>query len=349
MSTEREIERLVERGLVPAERAEALRRVAARWSVALTPAVAGRIDPADPHDPLVQQFVPSEQELAPLPDELEDPIGDLAHQPVPGIVHRYPDRVLLLPTHACAVYCRFCFRRERVGPGAEALTPAELERALAYVAGDPRIWEVILSGGDPLVLSPRRLGEIVRRLDELANVQVIRVHTRVPVLDPERVGDALLSALSARKALWLVLHVNHARELGPGAREACARLARAGIPLLAQTVLLAGVNDTPAALEELFRALVALRVKPYYLHHLDRAPGTARFRTSLAAGQELVRGLRGRISGLCQPTYVLDIPGGAGKVPIGPSHLGEARDGVRELIDWQGKSHLYVDRDDAVE
>jgi lysine 2,3-aminomutase len=336
---------LVSAGLIPRDRAEALHQVASRWAVALTPGVAARIDAADPRDPLARQFLPHEDESLVGPDELEDPIGDLAFRAVRGIVHRYPDRVLLTPTSVCAVYCRFCFRRERVGPSGESLSPAELERALDYVAGDGRIWEVILSGGDPLVLSPRRLGAIVRRLGEIPHVQVIRVHTRVPAVDPERVTPALVAALDSAKAVWLALHVNHVRELDGAAREAIARIARAGIPMLAQTVLLAGVNDDPTALEELFRALVSLRVKPYYLHHLDLAPGTARFRTSIAAGQALVRGLRGRVSGLCQPTYVLDIPGGAGKVPIGPSYLGEAgADGVRALCDWQGKPHAYSER-----
>jgi lysine 2,3-aminomutase len=339
-----EIAELLAGGLVPPEHAEALREVASRWSVGLTPSLAARIDPADPADPLARQFVPDPEELELAPDELEDPIGDLAHRPVKGIIHRYPDRVLLTPTHACAVYCRFCFRRERVGTGGESLSPAELERALAYVAADARIWEVILSGGDPLVLAPRRLAELVRRLEAIPHVQVIRVHTRVPTADPERVTPELVAALDTAKALWVVLHANHARELDSKARAALARLTRAGIPLLAQTVLLAGVNDDPSALEALFRALVALRVKPYYLHHLDLAPGTARFRTSLAAGQELVRGLRGRVSGLCQPTYVLDIPGGAGKVPIGPSYLGESdAEGAYEVTDWQGKAHRWRD------
>lgn len=343
-----EIADLVSRGLVPPERAEALHQVASRWAVALTPGVAAKLDPADPSDPLARQFVPHPDELLVGPDELADPIGDLAFRAVPGIVHRYPDRVLLTPTHACAVYCRFCFRRERVGPGGDSLSPAELERALAYVAGDSRIWEVILSGGDPLVLSPRRVGELVRRLGEIPHVQVIRVHTRVPAVDPERVTPALVAALESPKAVWLVLHVNHVRELDPAARAAIARITRAGIPVLAQSVLLAGVNDEPAALEELLRTLVSLRVKPYYLHHLDLAPGTARFRTSIEAGQSLVRGLRGRVSGLCQPTYVLDIPGGAGKVPIGPSYLGESNaDGERLVHDWQGKPHTYLDRGDT--
>ncbi len=341
-----EIAELLSAGLVSPERADALHQVASRWAVALTPGLAARIDPADPLDPLARQFVPHEDELLVGPDELGDPIGDLAFRAVKGIVHRYPDRVLLTPTHACAVYCRFCFRRERVGPGGDALAPAELERALDYVAGDARIWEVILSGGDPLVLAPRRIEAIVRRLGEIPHVRVIRVHTRVPAVDPERVTPALVAALESPKAVWLVLHVNHVRELDGAAPGAIARIARAGVPMLAQTVLLAGVNDDPVALEELFRALVALRVKPYYLHHLDLAPGTARFRTSIAAGQALVGGLRGRVSGLCQPTYVLDIPGGAGKVPIGPSYLGETdADGTRVVSDWQGKPHAYSERD----
>jgi len=340
-----EIAELVEAGLVPRERADALRRVASRWSVALTPGLAARIDPADPADPLARQFVPDAAELFADPDELEDPTGDLAHRPVPGIVHRYPDRALLKPTAACAVYCRFCFRRERVGPGGESLGAEQLERAFAYLEAHSEIWEVILSGGDPLVLAPRRLAAIVRRLDAIPHVRVIRIHSRVPAADPALVTDELVGALAAEKALWLVLHANHARELDAAAGEALARLGRAGIPLLAQTVLLAGVNDDPTALEALFRALVALRVKPYYLHHLDLAPGTARFRTSIAAGQELVRGLRGRVSGLCQPTYVLDIPGGAGKVPIGPAYLEETGvEAERVVRDWRGKPHLYRER-----
>jgi lysine 2,3-aminomutase len=344
MTRRLEIVELVSRGLVPPERAAALEQVAERWSVGLTPGLAARIDPADPADPLARQFVPHEEELLTAPDELEDPIGDLSHRPVKGIIHRYPDRVLLTPTHACAVYCRFCFRRERVGNGSESLTAAELDRALDYVARDARIWEVILSGGDPLVLSPRRIAELLTRLEAIPHVQVIRIHSRVPTADPERVTPELVAALETPKALWLALHVNHARELDAPARAAIERLTRAGIPLLAQTVLLAGVNDEPATLEELFRALVALRVKPYYLHHLDLAPGTARFRSSIAEGQELVRGLRGRVSGLCQPTYVLDIPGGAGKVPIGPTYLSEAdAEGERLATDWQGKLHPYRD------
>jgi lysine 2,3-aminomutase len=347
MTQIRDVQGLARAGLVPAERVDALQRVASRWAIALTPAVQARIDPADPHDPIARQFVPSADELLIAPDELADPIGDAPFTPLLGVTHRYPDRVLLKPTHACPVYCRFCFRREVVGPGGDALSPAELDAALDYIAARESIWEVILSGGDPLILSPRRLAEIVTRLDAIPHVGVIRVHTRVPAVEPERVTPALVAALRANKAVWVVLHANHARELDERTRVAIARLVDAGIPMLAQTVLLAGVNDDPAALEALFRALVALRVKPYYLHHADLAPGTGHFRTSIATGQALVRDLRGRVSGLCQPTYVLDVPGGAGKVPIGPSYLRESERGDGTVVeDWQGKLHRYPDLDE---
>ncbi|MBM4337527.1 MAG: radical SAM protein, partial [Deltaproteobacteria bacterium] len=235
-------DQLAEAGLVPAEKLEALHRVASRWAVSITPAMQARIDPADPADPIARQLVPSVAELAIASDEREDPIGDAAYSPVKGITHRYPDRVLLKPTHTCAVYCRFCFRREAVGPGGESLSPAELDAALAYISRDERIWEVILSGGDPLILSPRRLGEIVRRLDAIGHLGVIRVHTRVPAAEPERVDAELVAALRANKAVWIVLHANHARELDEPTRAAVARLVDAGLPVLAQTVLLAGVG-----------------------------------------------------------------------------------------------------------
>ena len=308
---------LVERGLVAPERAGELRRVAERFSVAITEDMAALIDRDDPSDPIAAQFVP---DLAELNDSLEDrhdPIGDEHHSPVPGIVHRYPDRVLLKPILSCPVYCRFCFRREQVGQGEGVLAPDALDRAFAYVEAHPEIWEVIVTGGDPFLLSPRRVGEIVRRLDAIAHVAVIRFHTRVPVADPERVGAELVEALAAEKAVYVVVHANHPRELTPKMRAAVGGLVRAGIPVLSQSVLLRGVNDDAAVLETLFRGLVAMRVKPYYLHHPDLAPGTGHFRLGLDEGQRLVGALRGRVSGLCQPTYVLDIPGGGGKCRSG--------------------------------
>jgi lysine 2,3-aminomutase len=314
---------LAEAGLITPDRVEALSQVAARYAVAITPAMAELADPADPADPIARQFVPDVRELETTPEESADPIGDMAHSPVTGIVHRYPDRVLLKATHTCAVYCRFCFRREMVGPeGAGTLTPAELDAALAYVAGRPEVWEVILTGGDPLVLSPRRLRDLMGRLAAIEHVKVVRFHSRVPAVDPAAVTPELVAALSCPgKAVYVALHADHPRELTPAARAACARLVEAGIPMLGQTVLLKGINDDPATLAALFRAMVETRIKPYYLHHADLAPGTAHLRTTLAEGQALMRALRGAVSGLCQPTYVLDTPGGYGKVPVGPVYL----------------------------
>ncbi len=320
----------------------ALAAVAARYAVAITPAMAALITGTPADDPIARQFVPQAAELERVPDESDDPIGDHRWSPVKGIVHRYPDRVLLKPSLVCPVYCRFCFRREEIGPDGGVLDAGELEAAFDYVRARPAIWEVIVTGGDPFLLSPRRLGAITAALDAIAHVGVIRFHTRVPIVDPERVDAALVAALAADKAVYVAVHANHPRELTPAARAACARLVKAGIPLLAQTVLLKGVNDDAATLEALLRGLVAMRVKPYYLHHLDLAPGTAHFRTGLAAGQALMRDLRGRVSGLCQPTYVLDIPGGYGKVPVGPCHVRPgAAPGSVEVEDPDGHCHPY--------
>lgn len=331
-------------GLVDAERAQALRPVVERFQIAVTPAMLGLVDGA-PADPIAAQFVPDPREALVAPEELSDPIGDAAHAPVKGIVHRYPDRVLLLPTHVCAVYCRFCFRRETVGADGGTLTEAELDAALGYIEAHPEIFEVILSGGDPLVLSPRRLAQIVACLSAIPHVKVIRLHSRVPAVDPGRVNDALGAALKSAKAVYVVLHVNHARELSAAALAACARLVDAGIPMLSQSVLLKGVNDDAATLEALFRTLLANRVKPYYLHHGDLAQGTGHFRTGIETGQAIMRRLRGRLSGLAQPTYVLDIPGGHGKVPVGPSYLHE-QDGRTEVEDPSGNCHPYPPRRD---
>jgi lysine 2,3-aminomutase len=343
-ATLRDVTDLAEAGLVPRGRIEELERVAARYAVALTPAVAETIDAADPHDPIARQFVPDAAELVTLPLERADPIGDDAHCPVEGIVHRYPDRVLLKLVHVCAVYCRFCFRREMVGPGkAQALSPESLDAALGYIRDHDAIWEVILTGGDPLVMSPRRLTEVMVRLSAIAHVKVVRVHTRLPVVEPASIDAALIAALKASgKTTYVVLHANHPRELTDAARAACARLVDAGIPMLSQSVLLRGVNDDAATLGALMRGLVECRVKPYYLHHGDLAPGTSHFRTTIAQGQALMRALHGRLSGLCQPSYVLDIPGGHGKSPIGPTYLEDAGEGRVAVEDFRGNRHDYA-------
>ena len=334
--TLRSAQELADAGLIAPQRLPALERVAAQYAVAITPAMADLIEAE--HDPIARQFVPSEAELDLLPGESGDPIGDFAHSPVEGIVHRYPDRVLLKLNHACAVYCRFCFRREMVGPdGLRPLSAQALDAAMAYIAERPDIWEVIVTGGDPFILSPRRLREAMARLAQIEHVKIVRFHTRVPAVAPEMVTDELVAALKAPgKTVYVALHANHARELTPAARAACARIVDAGIPMLGQTVLLAGVNDDPETLTALMRALVETRIKPYYLHHADLAPGTSHLRTSIEQGQVLMRAMRGAVSGLCQPTYILDIPGGHGKVPVGPEYF---IDGAVE--DPAGRRHAY--------
>ena len=334
---------LADAGLVSdAKRADAA-AVAERYAVAVTPALVALIDRDDPLDPIARQFVPDAAELVTLPEERADPIGDLAHSPVEGIVHRYPDRVLLKAVHVCPVYCRFCFRREMVGPeGLGTLSAKALDAAIAYIAEHREIWEVILTGGDPLVLSPRRLQAIMERLAAIPHVKVVRFHTRVPVVDPARIDAALVAALKASgKTTYLALHANHSREFTTDARAAIARIVDAGMVMISQTVLLKGVNDDAAVLAELMRAFVENRVKPYYLHHPDLAPGTAHFRLSLAEGRALVESLRGRVSGLCQPTYILDIPGGHGKVRADSLAVEETDEGCFRVRDFRGETHVY--------
>jgi lysine 2,3-aminomutase len=304
---------LVAAGLVSPCREAEIARIGKRYAIAITPAIAGLIDPSDARDPIARQFLPDIAELSDSPGERPDPTGDNAHSPTEGIVHRYPDRVLVKLVSQCPVYCRFCF--------------------------------VIFSGGDPLILSPRRLAEISDRFSAIPHIKVMRWHTRVPAVAPQRVTTTLIRAMkTSGKAVFVALHANHPRELTTAARAACARLIDAGIPMLSQTVLLKGVNDDEETLAALMRAFVETRVKPYYLHHLDRAPGTAHFAVPIERGQELMRALRGRLSGLCQPAYVLDIPGGHGKSPIGPVYLrGGRSEGANgwKIEDFSKRAHAY--------
>ncbi|KFC75552.1 L-lysine 2,3-aminomutase (KAM) (LAM) [Bosea sp. LC85] len=340
----RSIDALVAQGLVVPARRAALDAVAGRYAVSVTPAIAALIDPSDAADPIARQFIPDAAELLTLPQEMADPIGDEAHSPVEGVVHRYPDRALLKLVHACPVYCRFCFRREMVGPGGASLAGEKLDAALAYLASRPEIWEVIMTGGDPFILSGRRVRDVAKRLAAIPHIKVTRWHTRVPVVDPERVTADYARALRVPgKASYIAIHANHPREFTPAARAAIARLADAGHVLLSQSVLLKGVNADVETLSALMRAFVENRVKPYYLHHPDLAPGTSHFRLSLAEGQALVKSLRGHLSGLCQPTYILDIPGGAGKIPVGPSFLSgcETPGAEARAEDRFGTQHSY--------
>ena len=333
------VEDLVAVGLAPADQADALQQVAKAFRIRLSTEMQAAL--SHTADPIARQFLPDVAELTIRPEELHDPIGDATYSPTPGLTHRYPDRVILAATHTCEVYCRFCFRREAVGDEG-ALPEADLEAALNYIAATPAIWEVILTGGDPLVLSPRRLSALMQRLSAIPHVEIIRFHTRVPVVAPARITPEMIAALRARPTTYLVLHTNHAQEITPAAQAALKRLADAGIPLLSQTVLLRGINADAATLETLFRTLLRHRVTPYYLHHCDLARGTSHFRTTIAAGQAIMAQLRGRLSGIGLPTYVLDIPGGFGKVPIGPGYV-EADGDSYQITDWQGRRHSYRD------
>jgi lysine 2,3-aminomutase len=321
---------------------DALRQVSEKYAVAVTDAVYETMNADDLADPVAQQYLPNAAELITTPEELDDPIGDDAKSPIKGIVHRYPDRVLLKPVHVCAVYCRFCFRREKVGPGSETLSSEELTAALDYIRITPAIWEVIVTGGDPFVLSPRRLKEMVQALNDIPHVQIIRFHTRVPVADPARITDDMIAALQSDKAVYVVFHANHANELTDKVHAAARKFIAAGIPLLSQSTLLKGVNDKAETLEALFRKLTAMKIKPYYLHHPDKAPGTSHFRLTVAEGQELTAAIWGKMSGIAQPHYVLDIPGGHGKVPINSRWISEADDlGFYTVTDMYNKKHRY--------
>lgn len=342
--TLRSADELVAAGLLLPEHREDIAHVAERYATAITPAMAELIDGNDPNDPIARQFVPDVRELVSLPQELTDPIGDEAHSPLPGIVHRYRDRVLLKITHVCPVYCRFCFRREMVGPeNGGALSADQFAAALDYIRAHPEIWEVILTGGDPFILSTRRIAEATRALGRIAHLKILRWHTRVPVVDPARLSDDLIAALKAsRKTVVVAIHANHPREFTPAARGAIAKLADAGIVLLSQTVLLKGVNDSADTLEGLMRVLLENRIRPYYLHHGDLAPGTSHLRTSIEHGRALMRELARRVSGAALPRYVLDIPGGHGKVDI-ESHLTALGNATYTILDPNGAEHVYAD------
>ncbi len=336
---------LIDGGLLAPTHADELQDIAARYSVAITHEVADLIDPADPYDPIARQFLPDAREAVTLPQERADPIGDDAHSPLPGLVHRYPDRVLLKLLTVCPVYCRFCFRRETVGRGKGDLLPErEVAAALDYVAAHPEIFEVILTGGDPLMLSARRLASVSRRLAQIPHVRLLRVHTRAPTVAPELVTSDRLAALrESGKTLYVALHVNHARELTDAARAAIARLRGAGAVLLSQTVLLAGVNDSADVLERLMRELALLGVKPYYLHHPDLAPGTGHFRLSLEAGRRIYDDLTRRLTSVALPAYVLDIPGGFGKARIAEGAAAPDGQGGWIILDRNGRKRPYRD------
>ncbi|MBX3709277.1 MAG: lysine-2,3-aminomutase-like protein [Gammaproteobacteria bacterium] len=317
----RTLSSLTQNDLVKKSDLSTLQKVVENFSISITDQMHQLIDKSDPDDPIAKQFVPHIKELNISPIEHTDPIGDDIHTTVKGVIHRYPDRCLFVPLHVCPVYCRFCFRKEKVGTPSETLTSEELENAFTYINDHQEIWEVIMTGGDPLILKPTLLKKFIDRLNAIDHVEVIRIHTRVPIVESVRINAEMVTALKCDKPVYVLLHANHPKEFTKDAIKACAALVDAGIPMLSQTTLLKNLNDDIETLSALMRCFIKNRIKPYYLHHGDLAKGTEHFRTSIAEGQRLMKQLRGRFSGMCQPTYVLDIPGGHGKVPIGPSYI----------------------------
>lgn len=329
--------------LTPREREGAERAAKAGLPVSITPYYLSLCDPDDPDCPVRRQCVPLADEGDEVPGDLADPLGEIAHEIAPDLVSRYPDRALLLVTDRCAVYCRFCTRSRMVGEGGGARPLERLEPAFQHLEAHPELRDVIVSGGDPLAMATDRLVRIVARLRSIESVETIRLATRVPVTLPQRITGELVRALKPFHPLWVMTHFNHPKELTPRAREACELLADNGFPVMNQSVLLRGINDRAETLEALFRGLVRARVRPYYLLQADPVRGTGHLRTPLARGLEIMAALQGRLSGIALPKFVVDTPGGMGKVPLLPDAIVERRPGETLLRTFRGAVVAYVD------
>jgi lysine 2,3-aminomutase len=311
------------------------------FRVDITPYFISLIDPDDPDDPIRKQVVPTEGELVPFTAMMEDSLAEDRHSPVPGLVHRYPDRVLMLVTTQCASYCRYCTRSRIVGDPAATFSRAEFELQIDYLKRTPQVRDVLLSGGDPLVLAPKILEEILSRLREIPHIEIIRIGSRVPVFMPMRITQDLCDMLQKYHPLWMNIHVNHSNEISAELADACDRLTRAGIPLGNQSVLLAGVNDNVHIIRQLVQDLVRIRVRPYYLYQCDLVEGAGHFRTPVAKGIEIIEGLRGHTSGYAVPTFVVDAPGGGGKIPLQPNYLLSMSDHKLVLRNFEGFITTY--------
>ena len=333
---------LLKADLIEESLAASIKDLSKTYSIGITPEVSETIRKASNTDPVYKQYVPDIRELNHGEIERDDPIGDDVHEVTKGLIHRYSDRVLFKITPNCAVYCRFCFRREMVGRGKDALTENDLLKIYDYIQSTKNIREVILSGGDPLILSPRRLSEVIARLEKIDHVKIIRIHTRIPIANPCSVTDELCQALKTTKKIVFVLHTNHAQELTDRVEAALDKLSGVGT-LLSQSVLLGQINDDPDTLLRLFEELGNMGVKPYYLHHPDKANGTKHFRVSIKKGMDIYAALCGKISGYLRPSYVLDIPGGFGKVPVNSDWIVPHVDGGYTVKDIHGDKHRYYD------
>lgn len=319
-----------------------------RFRLDITPYFASLIDPDDPTCPIRRQVVPTGQELVPFTSEMADSLAEDLHSPVPGLVHRYPDRVLMLVTTQCASYCRYCTRSRIVGDPHANFSPAEFEAQLDYLRRTPQVRDVLLSGGDPLTLSPKVLEGLLQELRAIEHIEIIRIGSRVPVFLPQRITQELADMLSQFHPLWINIHFNHPKEITPEVADACDRLSRAGIPLGSQSVLLAGINDHSVVMQKLMRELVKIRVRPYYIYQCDLVHGAGHFRTTVAKGVEIMESLRGHMSGYAVPTYVVDLPGGGGKVPVSPNYLLSQGQGRIVLRNFEGYISTYTEPEDYV-
>jgi lysine 2,3-aminomutase len=311
------------------------------FRVDITPYFVSLIDPDDPHDPIRRQVIPLEDEIVPFTGEMEDSLAEDRDSPVPGLVHRYPDRVLMLVTTQCASYCRYCTRSRIVGDPLETFSREEFGQQIEYLKRTPQVRDVLISGGDPLTLKPSVLEELLTRLREIPHIEVIRIGTRTPVFMPMRVTDELCDMLAQFHPLWMNIHINHPNEITAELAEACDKLSRAGIPLGNQSVLLAGVNDCVHIQRKLVHDLVKIRVRPYYLYQCDLVHGAGHFRTPVAKGIEIIEGLRGHTSGYAVPTFVVDAPGGGGKIPVGPNYVLSMSDHKIVLRNFEGYISTY--------
>jgi lysine 2,3-aminomutase len=325
------------------ERAGTERALSGGFPLSITPYYASLIDPHDPECPIRRQCVPRIDEAHEVPGDLRDPLGEEANEAAPHLVQRYPDRALLIATDRCSVYCRFCTRSRMVGHGGGTRSLAHLEPAFAYLRAHPEVQEVIISGGDPLIMSDARLAQLLSALAAIESIGDVRLASRMPVTLPHRITPSLCRALRTHPCLWLMTHFNHPQELTPEAKRACALLADHGIPVMNHTVLLRGVNDDARTLERLFRGLVRMRVRPYYLLQADPVRGTGHLRTSIATGVSIMETLQGRLSGIALPKYIVDTPHGRGKVPVSPDYVVGHRDGVTTLRTFRGELVDYVD------
>jgi lysine 2,3-aminomutase len=316
------------------------------FRVDITPYFISLIDPQDPNDPIRMQVVPKESEMVPFTAMMEDSLAEDRHSPVPGLVHRYPDRVLMLVTTQCASYCRYCTRSRIVGDPSATFSRSEFEMQIDYLKRTPQVRDVLLSGGDPLVLAPKLLEELISRLREIPHIEIIRIGSRVPVFMPMRVTSDLTEMLEKYHPIWLNIHVNHPNEITAELAEACDRMTKAGIPLGNQSVLLAGVNDNVHLQRKLVQDLVRIRVRPYYLYQCDLVEGAGHFRTPVAKGIEIMEGLRGHTSGYAVPTYMIDAPGGGGKIPVAPNYLISMSDHKVVLRNFEGFITTYEEPTD---